>query len=672
MFRNFLFYVNVLVIGAFTFGSSAADVFTIQLEANRTQAGAQARISHWTSQGYSPTFVHQDGAWHLVLFGKFDNATDALACQRYLRQEELSNIALVRIFDEQDLPGATQSNPTLPDPLLEPPSVYFTLQLGSYKEQSLAIRRKSELEVKGYGPLQVFQNGSLYVLYLGRFAAVAVAEVIKDDLRSAGIVDDALIAIFGTDEASPFSTPETVTAPTATSLVSELTTATSDFYTTAGLDQAPASIPVYSIEWSDFTSVSEAEDFASELQGLGYSPVSQVGREVTFGHFEVQADALSFGKEFERRYPVKAFQLKGDRLTQAQRSSLFLGNSQIASGPQQSILWFDKNPLQPLAGVSGPRLELFINRGEAQSKVQAGGLPTFTAGTNEARQRVEQLIKGGDDGWTPSRQRTMPAMVGRSAARLAEDFRKQGRENEAIYYWLQTARNPSWAADTDRAQAAWHAAKALHRTTDRLSAYQVYGELHEALGQASEQAACARELAGLLIELAECDMGTMEEARERIRGMRGNLTAAGLEELQAKVRLDLLYAESFAKERKFEEAVVHLRKFVGCYRDVVLARKDLAAALIWLGISEDMLGNRERAISSFEEVMGLNLKSEENFAIGNFEAMAARWLFQGYYRDGNEAGMSLWAEYLRTIHPDTPETHNMNRVYKTYQRHHSN
>jgi tetratricopeptide (TPR) repeat protein len=131
-------------------------------------------------------------------------------------------------------------------------------------------------------------------------------------------------------------------------------------------------------------------------------------------------------------------------------------------------------------------------------------------------------------------------------------------------------------------------------------------------------------------------------------------------------------AESYAKEGDYDNAITQLSSFITAYEAHAIHRREVGAALVWLGIVYDQVGQEALALEQFERVLSVNYNEAERFGSEDFHKMASRWVMESHLQDGDTEGMKLFLEFLQEAYPHSPETRQAERIYKLFLFHHQN
>lgn len=252
---------------------------------------------------------------------------------------------------------------------------------------------------------------------------------------------------------------------------------------------------------------------------------------------------------------------------------------------------------------------------------------------------------------------------------VADQHVKSGQRAAALPLQLAVARSEVPAEDAIRVQACWDAARSFHALGKRVEAYRAYTELEASTSNRILALSCARERVGLVMELAQCAKGNMRDVRT-LADVVLQTEALGPERRpEIACNVELMRAESFAKEGDWATAERELMAFAerwGKYDRTYI--RELTTAMNWRGESLLKLKQTDAAIKVFESVIRLGMSPERNFARHNQDAIAAYFLVCAYRDKGDVEGMKAWTGFLGQNHHEWSEAKAAKEILDKYTR----
>jgi tetratricopeptide (TPR) repeat protein len=263
----------------------------------------------------------------------------------------------------------------------------------------------------------------------------------------------------------------------------------------------------------------------------------------------------------------------------------------------------------------------------------------------------------------------MPA----TSPRLGEAYRRLARYymedlnayDEGFKYQIAVARGEVPSNLDTRLRSAYHSAWLLHNYyKDRVQAYMAYKELAAASLNPSDRCRFETEAVGLLMELALSEKGSMADMRREADRIIADIiplvqalpqtgeARAASQEAQDCCLLELMRAESYAKEGDYSTAIVELETFIESHKNQRPYRRQVGAATLWKGVSHQRLEQIPEAIAAYEDVVEMNITFDEDFKDEYLDAKAASWLLANHQKSEDSEGVGLWLSYLRARYPN--------------------
>jgi tetratricopeptide (TPR) repeat protein len=342
----------------------------------------------------------------------------------------------------------------------------------------------------------------------------------------------------------------------------------------------PIEVPprFYSVQIGAYPTMAEAQARCSEFESLGYSPLfifeTERWKHVLFGRFELHADALLYKRYFRRSGLVpdaweRVFDNTAGEVTTQNRGRL------------GSAFNRDARPFQPgpAAQIVWPHVEPYAAPASREKILDAAGgtlgIPTSA---------------------------TAQDLLNRAYLHIADGERQEALELQSLVASGEVPADP-----TTRLQACWDAARSFHALGQVADAYQAFRELETICPSLEDRAACRVEQVGLLMELAEREIGSHEQVRraalQALAAYPGSSTAL----LHRRSTLELMFLETYARQPEPDYATASRlgEAFIERYsqqQDPVYQR-ELFSALWQTGWYHQRQGSEEAAMRCYSRVI---------------------------------------------------------------------
>jgi TolA-binding protein len=691
-------FIAISLLGvASSVGFAEQFIHTIQLNSyfidpaasgvSKGEALSEKRLSEWETEGYTPVFFHQEGNWRHLCYGKWgggnQGAIKALQYAELIHASGRARNTIVRALPTNK--GFSPETAVSPDSSLPdiPQVASYSVLLAGFREADNAERFLVKTQKLGFDDLTIRPKGLLSSVYYGKFSSADIAERERVQVVQSGVTDSALIVVL--NEASSSNSPENTDKISNIAKVNSLTKNRRMHSLIMGQERDGLSHnQYYLVSVGGFSSSSEGQAMQKKITAKGFAThgVKAIGGKyhAGFGGFATYADALVSARRAAKAGLIEEFEIlkvneappniaNTERYGVSKNKGLRLGtNSYHQSGgdgvPLPSYLGVTEKPFRSNTKLSDSRRELLKSVDGAKSQLYESLVPDNSRELNlYYRQSKESLTKlGKNDGNIRSAFEDVPAKwkqgaSGVAAQRVALVSSQSGDQKTARMLHQMVASGQIAAPEDVRIRAAWDAAKCLYREKDRLGALQAFNELAQHLPNAEDREQAGIERVGLLMELAESAKGSMADARSAAYAVLSQMgEPINGQAIQRQATLELMYAESFAKEGSDIDARGHLEVFIDDYADNPWVRKQVATARIWLGVVNKRLGRDDEAVSEFQSVINMSLSAEENFGGENHTARAAVWLFDHAIGEGDIETAKLWYDFLDKNFPDRGET----------------
>ena len=374
--------------------------------------------------------------------------------------------------------------------------------------------------------------------------------------------------------------------------------------------EPPARIHSVQVAARSADNVTEVEGLASRLRSAGWGPVyaeaatSTALTRVCVGRFETIADATWWKLALRKRGYPDAFIVSRENTDRAEavapagpltpnfrtpaRFASASGNASDAVGTATGTL------------TAGTEAETgSIGAAEPPAGASGSSTPPASAGRG--------ALAAVRDALTPERRATVDLWLSTTPERNTADA-TQTRE-------LVTALQPiaDGDASTSRSEicrARVAIAHAWHYGGVRrwLTSYHCYGEALALADPGSpEEAECLLQRAGLLMELANSGLGTMEECRRACDLVRERVPVT---DERAHSVAALMHAEAFFHDKRYEEALAESAEIERQWPD---RRREIAMANVFAGLACERLNRLGDAEEYFKAVVDMRLQTDELF-----------------------------------------------------------
>jgi tetratricopeptide (TPR) repeat protein len=199
---------------------------------------------------------------------------------------------------------------------------------------------------------------------------------------------------------------------------------------------------------------------------------------------------------------------------------------------------------------------------------------------------------------------------------------KMGENESAMAHALPVANGEIASAAAHRVMAMIRVAWLLHQIPDRMRAYQAYSEIERFSTSENVKLRCQVERAGLLMELARSEKGTLAEARalcDQILSAHAD-SPSGFQRNRLATAA-LMRAETFYYENDRQAALEALTHVADTYAD---RRRESSMALYFLAHTLRREGRAEEACEVLENLKNVSLEDGETFARQDLNAKAQR------------------------------------------------
>jgi hypothetical protein len=160
-----------------------------------------------------------------------------------------------------------------------------------------------------------------------------------------------------------------------------------------------------------------------------------------------------------------------------------------------------------------------------------------------------------------------------------------------------------------------------HDQRDQVKAYRGFGDLAEISAHAQTRARCRVEQIGIMFEMAQSGIGTLEEVRTAC-GQFLESTAPEFRNYRATV--ELMSLETYFFDGDYQKLIDLGKQFIAKYPDI---KREYGAARQWIAIGFAYLDDYENAIGWFLRVLDTNFDPQKDYFRGqNFHDFTSRWL----------------------------------------------
>lgn len=323
----------------------------------------------------------------------------------------------------------------------------------------------------------------------------------------------------------------------------------------------------HSIIFGDTSSQSEAQNLQNSLTSIGYSEIAIVAKSessflVTGGRYKYKLDAIVDSNALKKR------------------------------GFSGAIYSGTTEPLSQNRPIVYP-----------SSADESVTIPTFSTEASFAdKKEIDEVIKNLDTQKalaelysrraTASTENSLPGYIAMRIAYL--HMRSDNRnEAEALFRSVVEAKipvdKPTWLECLHRY------ARLQHGKSNRMQSYQLYRLLSEHETDPETLDTVHTQIAGLMMELARSEKGTLEEFREYV----SEKLSAGVQTQNDQITMRLMFGESYYYDRNWQEAHQSLTNLTSENPNVTGIEKEIGMAFLFNALSLIELGNYDAARESF-------------------------------------------------------------------------
>ena len=347
----------------------------------------------------------------------------------------------------------------------------------------------------------------------------------------------------------------------------------------------------YSIQLGFFDSQKTAEDYVKIVEDAGYSPLLVQQKyswyHIYFGVFDYYVDALLYKQNIpteisEEPTIVNAWNVnwteeKKSQPTKGILPSVFAISSTSATEWQDYFLDTDS---------VYKKCEEFVNNSPA---------------SDEYGTYIEEQIKNCSE--------TSP-LYGYLLTRRGIYLLLKAQYDEAIKSLMPVCQGTILARKLDRIKSMKRVAWVEHRKGNRVKAYQAYREIEGCSGSELVKAQCRAEIAGLLLELSECEKGSLKETREycqKIKQTWGN----GCEKEFSIV--SLVEIETYMKEIDYPMTLDYSKALVNFINNKEDCRREWLVAMCYIGDALVFTQKSDDAEYYYNSILATKDKGYEQF-----------------------------------------------------------
>lgn len=223
----------------------------------------------------------------------------------------------------------------------------------------------------------------------------------------------------------------------------------------------------------------------------------------------------------------------------------------------------------------------------------------------------------------------------------------------ALDYLEPVANGRIASAASHRVMAMRRVAWLTHQSGDRVGAYKAYRQLEQFSHSADQRDLCKVECIGLLMELAECEVGTHEDVRREVEKVLAELPQSNHKQ---RALAELMYLETFARQpkpdnqRAAELGAAFLEKYQAMGDNSL--QRELAAACFQTGFFYERAGKYELARLYFKKVFDDFPHDVETFRGNSPHAQALNGLaILAVYEGDNETKEQVYRDLIE-LYPD--------------------
>ena len=346
---------------------------------------------------------------------------------------------------------------------------------------------------------------------------------------------------------------------------------------------------IYTIKLQTYSNLTNAEMEQDYLISKGWSPVSieKVNGEnkLMFGEFEYYVDALIYKNDIEKSYGFKC-----EIISKENTENKALENTQ---GPLENIFKMKEKHMSEV-----PDLKL----NDSDSLVI----------------EIKSLINGTDK--IAYRQKLIEAINTLSNDDIRKGFaltRKgifellEKNYPEALEHLKKVANGEVSATREDRIKCIRRVAWIMHQQKDRLGAYKAYREMEAFTGSDYSRVMAKVECAGLLMELARCEKGTLADCRRECEKIIESIPAEYQTDFDFRLQLaltELMHLESWFYDGKYQSCIEEAELFLKKYDEQFNRERGMCS--VFLGIAYYNLGSYDNAITVMSQVLNMDIQRE--------------------------------------------------------------
>ncbi|MBN1477106.1 tetratricopeptide repeat protein [Candidatus Sumerlaeota bacterium] len=396
-----------------------------------------------------------------------------------------------------------------------------------------------------------------------------------------------------------------------------------------------------------FETAAEAEQAAEDFRELGLSPVHTLQidswHKVLFGIFSYRADATLHSHAIRSAGIAESFVVSLDVLPFSDRPS---SSAEISS------------PLPPIF-----TLEVASARDLPISDLH--GNPTYEEleriDREESDERYRQELLAVLDQVEDDDPITGYALVNLAILDIAS-----GERDAALARLLPVANGEVASAASHRVMAMRRVAWLLHNhSVDRLRAYQAYTELERFTCSESLRGICVRDRAGLLMELALSNIGTLEECRDLCEL---GLAAVAPDQTQTRAVLRLIAMETLAHQMRHSEALDEATALAADLEGDPQVEREWWMSRIWIGRCAADLGDWALARETARSILDEAPEDAPQFAGFPVRAEAMYLLGLSLGCEGDREASRQILEHLIENHGDTQSARQAREALQSLER----
>ncbi len=376
---------------------------------------------------------------------------------------------------------------------------------------------------------------------------------------------------------------------------------------------------IYSIKLNDYDNISDAEVEKDYLINKEWYPViikvTESSNNLIFGEFEYYVDALIYKNEIEKSYGFNC-----EIISERNSEDKTLVETQ---GPYERIFKMEESHMSEVPDLS-------LNE-EDPLVIEIKDLMNSADKALYRQKLTDSITTLNDDdirkGFVLTRKGIFELL--------------ENNYEEAIEQLRKVSNGEVKATRVDRIKCIRRVAWIMHQQKDRLGAYKAYREMESFTGSELCKAIAKVECAGLLMELARSEKGTLVDCRRECEKVVEMIPAENIADFDYGLQLaiaELMHLESWFFDHLYQKCINEGEEFLDKYDDRF--NRERAACLVFMGICYYKLDDYGNAEDCFSKVLNMDIEREWKDVDSKKKSLS--WLIYIAEKRGDTALLNHW------------------------------